>query len=182
MSVISHQTIEDSEQADGRRHVRYEFTDNLGDKHYRGPKVVSAGFNADADRVTMVPDVEEALALAEILDAILLAESQLLNPDKVPDHQSGGTVEEQQANFDRRVLGRCMLFESAHALYAAYPMFQAVELRGGANANQRASYLGLSVVTYNQIDARFSNVNGVAWFLADEKNQIWNDLPEGEID
>ena len=152
----------------------HEYTDHLG-KIWSVGRILPTDANVDADRLSLVLEVEDGLALAEIMEAVSRAENYL-NPDKVPaDHQL-------QANFDRRVLGRVMMLEDAHAVLAAYPMFQAMELRGGANANQRASYLSITLATYNQIDERFSNVNGIAWFLNDEKNQIWTELPEGEID
>jgi len=118
----------------------------------------------------LIPQIELDHALNEADEAAALS-MRRINPDKVPEHQT-------QADFDRRVLGRIMLIDDAHAIYAAYPMFQAVEGRGGANANQRASYLGISSSEYGLIAVRFNNVPGVAWFLEDEKNQIWNELPE----
>ena len=179
MSIVSHETTEDAVQKNGWRRVIYQFTDHLGGIEER-TKIVPAGFDDDADRLATVPIIEDYLAEQEIITALNQAEGLYLNPDKVPpDHQPGATEEEQQANFDRRVLTRVMLLIDAHAVYAAYPMFQAMELRGGANANQRATYLGIDIAIYNQIDDRFSNVNGVGWFLADEKNQVWSELPEG---
>jgi hypothetical protein len=29
------------------------------------------------------------------------------------------------------------------------------------------------------MEDRFNNVNGVAWFLTDEKAQTWDEVPEG---
>lgn len=170
MTIISQQIIGDRAQKDGRRYLRYEFTDHLGGKYIRGPKLVPPSFDADADLLTQVPVQEDDLANIEIQQAINNT-TVGLNPDKVPDHQT-------QPDFDRRVLGRMMLIINSHVFYAAYPMFQAVELRGGANANQRAVYLGITTVDYNLIASRFNNVSGVAWFLNDEKNQIWDKLPE----
>lgn len=91
--------------------------------------------------------------------------------DIVSEHQL-------QADYDRRVLGRLMTETNSHIFGEAYTFFQAVESRGGANANQRASYLGITTDDYGMIDDRFSNVNGVNWFLTDEKNQVWDTLPE----
>ena len=55
--------------------------------------------------------------------------------------------------------------------------FQAVEVRGGANAVQRSAYLGVPLSEYQLIAARFGDVQGVAFFLTDDKNQIWDTLP-----
>ena len=170
MSIVSHQIVSNSLQRAGRR-VVYEYTFHNGDTRELGPKILPDGVDIDADRGSLVSDIEDQRALEEVMEAISLAWDRQ-NPDRIPDHQT-------QAEFDRRVLGQMMLVDDAHAVLAAYPMFQAVELRGGANANQRADYLGMDVATYNLIDDRFSNVNGVAWFLTDEKNQLWDELPEG---
>lgn len=94
------------------------------------------------------------------------------SPDKVAEEQS-------QADFDRRVLGRIMGIADAHLVLLAYPFFLAVQTRGGANNSQRATYLGVPSDEYNLVDSRFSNVNGISWFLTDEKNQIWNKVLEG---
>jgi hypothetical protein len=95
-----------------------------------------------------------------------------ISPEKVPDHLA-------QNDYDRRVLGQAMTFTDIHWFYAAYPLFTAMELRGGANAGQRAGYLGVDTTTYGQMEDRFNNVNGVAWFLTDEKAQTWPEVPEG---
>lgn len=169
--IISQRIIEDHEISKGRRYLRYEFTDHLGIEHPYGQKLVPSDFDADADLLAQVPVQDAILALQEITNAITQAESGI-NPDKVSVHQD-------QSDFDRRVLGSIMINENAHTVLAAYPMFQAMEIRGGANANQRAVYLEITRPTYDLIDNRFSDVNPVAFFLNDEKEQIWSKLPDG---
>ena len=171
MSIVSHRIISVSVQADERKRVQYGFTDHLAIEHFWNRGTVDGALDLDADRVATIPQVETYLANQEVSDAVTLAENWQ-SPEKVAEHQS-------QADFDRRVLSRIMMMLDAHAVNAAYPMFQAMELRGGANANQRATYLGVTNDIYGQIDGRFSNVNGVAWFLDDEKNQRWEIMPEG---
>lgn len=115
------------------------------------------------------PVVLEEMQQREISYGVSLVESES-SPDIVVEHQL-------QADYDRRVLGRMMMEVNIHYFLAAYPFFQAVELRGGANAIQRAAYLGIASTEYGEIDDRFSNASGVAWFVADEKNMIWQELP-----
>lgn len=170
MTIVSQQILRDAPQVDGRRYLAYEFTDHLGTATTLGPMLVPAAFDADADLLAKIPSVEQQLADVEVNTAVNLT-YQGINPDKVAEHQA-------QSDFDRRVLGRMMLIGDAHAFYAAYPFFQAVEGRGGANTNARAAYLGLTRNEYLPVETRFNNVSGVAWFLADEKNQIWSELPE----
>lgn len=148
------------------------FVDHNAIEHktgFRRSAVINDDITNTAERAAMTTTIEEQLAEQEVNDAVAQAELGN-NPDKVAEHQP-------QADFDRRVLGRMMLFTDVHTFYAAYPMFQAVESRGGANKNQRASYLGISTSQYDLIANRFNNVSGVAWFLNDEKNQVWSELP-----
>jgi hypothetical protein len=177
MAITSHSTESDNHtQSDGRRYVRHSFTDHLGVAHPYPSNKVEGGWSEPeylSERLRLVTLIEDDLAQKEVSEAVLLAETGG-NPDKVPEHQP-------QESFDRRVLGRMMTNSDAHQFYAAYPMFQAVEGRGGANANQRAVYLGISTAEYNAIAERFNNVSGVAWFLDDEKSQVWDGLPEAFI-
>ena len=169
MAIVDHNIILDSLQADSRRYVKYEYIWHNARKDYRGPKIISLGFDAEADIVNRIPTIENSAAQDEINDQMDLIVDGV-NPDKVAEYQS-------QSDFDRRLLARLMFVENAHHLHAAYPFFQAVESRGGVNANQRASYLGVSSSEYGLVEDRFNSVNGVAWFLADEKNQVWGELP-----
>ena len=147
----------------------YTFTDHIGGETIVH-KVVANDFDTEADALSMYSQIEQQLADNEIAEAIGGTE-QGVNPEKVPDHQS-------QADYDRRVLGYMMTVEDAHSFLVAYPMFQAMEIRGGANAGQRATYLGVNGTEYGELDDRFGNVNGVSWFLADEKEQIWDSVPD----
>lgn len=64
MPIVSSQTIEDRDQGNGRKHMRFEFTDHLAEVHTRfrrGPVAT----DADALRLSLVPDVENALKRRE---------------------------------------------------------------------------------------------------------------------
>lgn len=170
MPITSQQIIEDDAQTDGRRYVIYELTDHLGKKHLTGVKLVQPAFDADADLIAQITIMENFLALQEVRDAVNKAEN-LTNPDKVSEHQA-------QEDFDRRVLGRMMLIINAHVFHAAYLMFQAVEIRSGTNPNARAAKLGITRDDYNLIASRFNSVHPLEWFLNDEKNMVWDELPD----
>jgi hypothetical protein len=169
MPIVSH-TLLQSSNSGNRDYVVYQFTDNETETH-NIEKYVPVGFDTDADMLSMYAELDILLADKEINDALYQAEI-LNNPDKVAIHQS-------QADFDRRVLGRLMQEENAHIVLAALPFFQAMELRGGANAGQRAAYLGVTTEDYNLVDNRFGDVQGVSFFLNDEKDQVWTDIHEG---
>jgi hypothetical protein len=83
-----------------------------------------------------------------------------------------------QADYDRRALGRAMNLTDTHEFYSFLPLFQAMEGRGGANAIQRAAYLGVSIENYNLMATRFGDVQGIAFFLDNEKDQIWDTIPQ----
>jgi len=168
MSIVSH-TVTTTPQSDTRVNAVYTFTDHIGGTVVV-TKLVANAFDTDADALSMYAQIEVQQADQEIIEQVGVAETEI-NPDKVAVYQS-------QADFDRRLLGRLMTILDAHVVYAALPFFQAVEGRGGANANQRASYLGVTSVDYGLVDDRFGDVQGIAFFLDDAKAQVWEDIPE----
>ena len=101
-----------------------------------------------------------------------------LNNKKIRELVEGEKISEwqdTQADYDRRALGIAMTLSDVHEFYSYLPLFKAMELRGGANAAQRASYLGVSSVNYNLMANRFGDVEGISFFLDNAKGQIWSD-------
>jgi len=84
---------------------------------------------------------------------------------------------QDQNDYDRISLGRLMTETDVDAFYAGLPLFKAMETRGGANANQRRAYLGVSSENYTAMANRFNDVEGIAFFLDDHKDQIWEEIP-----
>ena len=167
MSITSRIIIDDTAKATRHIVVDYYFhTDEVMRKR------LSIGLTDDAMTEAIAYDsaVLDEMEQREVSYGVSLT-NQGVSPDITVEHQP-------QADYDRRVLGRLMIESNIHYFLAGYSFFQAVELRGGANANQRAVYLGITSVEYSEIDSRFSNVNGVAWFVQDEKDMIWPELPE----
>jgi hypothetical protein len=169
MAIISH-TVTTSPQSATRVNVIYTFTDHV-DETVTVNKLVANAFDTDADALSMYPQIEQQQADAEIGEQLAVAE-QWINPDKVAVYQS-------QSDFDRRLLGRLMTQVDVHTFSAGLPFFQAVEGRGGANANQRATYLGVTSGDYTLVDNRFGDSQGAQSFIADEKNNVWESPLEG---
>jgi hypothetical protein len=80
-----------------------------------------------------------------------------------------------QADYDRIALGKAMRLTNVHDFHATLPLFLAVETRGGANAIQRAAYLGVVIEKYNLMADRFGDDQGVAFFIDNAKAQIWDE-------
>ena len=171
MAIISH-AVTSTIPSGNRNYVTYEFVHDAG-RVDRINKLVAQGFDTEADMLSMIPGLEASAADAEVSEAVSRAEAYQ-NPDQSAEYQP-------QPAYDRRVLGRCMMFVDVQAFYAALPMWQAMELRGGANANQRASYLGITRDDYDLMAARWGDVQGIGFFLDDDKTNIWIDLPEDFI-
>jgi len=174
MTIINSYTIADghTQAITGSRYVVHHFVDDItGD--FALPPMLVPGTDTETEhalfRALYISRYDYKRAIQEVNEALLFAESGN-NPDRVPQYQT-------QAEFDRRVLGRAMLLRDVHTLYAIYPMFVAVRTRGGANAAQRAAYLGITSTQWNLIDTRFNDLNGSAVFISDEKNQRWLELP-----
>jgi len=106
----------------------------------------------------------------EILDAVKGA-FEGISPETI------SPIWNTQQEFDIRVVGRMMMVRDSQAFLASLSHFQGIESRGGANANQRAEYLGVVRQVYDLIANRYGDVQGAAFFLTDEKAQIWTNLP-----
>ena len=135
MGIVTAVITQDDLQSDGTRIVTYTYTWDTGKVVTIGPKSVPGTFDANADMLAQVANLEAQAAQEEIDTQVNLAHPpDYANPDKVPSEY------QDQNDFDRRLLAAFMLEPNAHIFAAAYPFYQAMELRGGANANQRALY------------------------------------------
>ena len=169
MSIVSH-TVTTTPQSETRANAVYTFTDHVG-VTVTVNKLVANAFDTNADALSMYAQIEQQQADNEIAEQVAVAE-QLQNPDKVAVYQT-------QPVFDRRLSGRLMTLEDAHAFLAGLPFWTALEARGGPNAVQRAAYLGVPKPEYDLVDNRFGDVQGAAAFLNDDKGQIWDDPLDG---
>lgn len=167
MSIISHELVY-SEPNGTRLDVRYRFIDHLGVEIFVN-KLVAVGFDTEADMLALIPSIEKDQAEQEVTVSVSNTEIGI-SPDIVPDYQL-------QADFDRRALGQFMTL-NVEWFNQSYPLFLAMELRGGANAGQRADYLGISLATYSDIESRYNDLAGVQFFLEDTKQQQWDGIPE----
>ena len=98
-----------------------------------------------------------------------LADNEL-STEKVAQYQA-------QNDYDRRALGIAMTFTDVDEFYAVLPLFKGMEGRSGSNANQRAATLEVSRAGYDDMANRFNDVEGIAFFLDDHKEQIWDEIP-----
>ena len=168
MSIVSNVLVY-SEPNGSRFDVRYKFIDHLA-VEIIVDKLVPAGFDTEADMLALIPGIEISQAEQEVTIAVNAAEHGTTS-DIVPDYQL-------QADYDRRALGQFMTIADVHWFNEGRVLFLAMEVRGGANANQRAVYLGITTGTYSEIDNRFSDLAGAQSFILDNKNQRWDDIPE----
>jgi len=165
MSIVANEILVDSPLGYGRKAVEARFQDHVGVWHkrgYTGPIADTAAFLTSQE-----PIVEGELQVSEVTDA--LKQAELGNdPDKSADHQP-------QADFDRRLLGLLMQELSIDTKIAAIPFWLAVETRGGANANQRAAYLGVTRPEYDLVSAMFGDLQGVSGGVDTVNGQIWDE-------
>jgi hypothetical protein len=111
---------------------------------------------------------EELLARQkrEEIDFAYLETQQLRNnPDRVAVHNT-------QAEFDLELLKLFMADPDVHTFDASVEFFEAVEARGGSNANQRALYLGIprtdpgdGTPWYDAITARYGEAQGARIYV-----------------
>lgn len=170
MTILSSETIQSAIQADNTIKIRHIHTDHIGKTYESGLKRVDLVFDIAADRAASAIDADTNTIEIELQGAIQSAE-QGLPVDRVPVYQS-------QPDFDRRLLGRFMLIADVHVFHNSLQFFLNIESRGGANASQRASYLGISTTDYGLIADRYGDSQGAAFFITDSKNQVWDELPQ----
>jgi hypothetical protein len=168
MSIVSHELVYSSPNGT-RLDVQYKFVDHLGNEILVN-SLVPAGTDLTDDRIARIAGIEANQATDEVSSAVHHAQFGI-SPDIVPDYQT-------QADYDRRALGQFMTLADVNHFNEGRVLFLAMEARGGANANARAGYLGITRGTYNEIDARFSDLAGSQTFINDNKNQRWEDIPE----
>ena len=90
--------------------------------------------------------------------------------DIAPEYQD-------QNDYDRRALGKSMVGTDIDEFHMVLPLFKAMEGRGGANASQRAVYLGVINADYDLMANRFGDDEGVAFFIDNAKGQVWEEIP-----
>jgi hypothetical protein len=170
MSIVSHELI-GSNQNGSRLDVTYEFIDHLG-KSYIYEKLVPVGFDTEADMLSMIPAIEDGLAATEVAVAIAEAEEHRYIFSS-PDHQT-------QPDFDRRFLGTAMMESNIVKMWNIYDdFFRDFEARAGSNKPQRAAYIGVDTITYDEIDKRFNDMASITALINDEKGRVWESLPDG---
>ena len=168
MTIVNSYIVKSINKPNGRRGVYEEHVDQYGVVH-------SYRYYTDGS----TDDAVELAAHALLVDAGLA-------PNEAQNHASllqGGGVEftpeyQAQADLDRRTLGLLMLEDDPRVFLNGLEYFLAVDLRGGSNVNARANYLGITRADYDLIAARFGDVQGAAFFIDDDKTQIWESLPE----
>lgn len=96
-SVTSSQIVSDRPQSDGSRYVRYRYDllDNNNGNHvqYYGPKLVPAGFDAEADMLSRIPTILADRKSDEVLSLISAIEDDPLHIDM------GGWFEKATPNW-----------------------------------------------------------------------------------
>ncbi len=145
-----------------------------GDKRERRYRVVIADNNLVSTVHILSPIVVDASDDGtNIADKLLawLAEREF---------RSGKAAAYQdQADYDRRALGRAMLLDRIVEFRKFLPLFLAMEIRGGSTPAERAAYLGIALPVYRQIATRFRDVEGILPALNDIRADAWDELPGG---
>jgi hypothetical protein len=171
MAIVSSNILRVINKPSGRRGIYEEHIDDSGVSHEYRYNAPPAG---QFDEVAAL--AAHAIAVAAQIPVVEVGLDQ-------KDLKNGGVertpTEQAQADYDRRMLGLYMVETNAHTFLSGLDFFLAVESRGGANAGQRAAYLGVPLAEYNEVANRFGDVQGAAFFLNDDKNQVWDEVKPG---
>ena len=160
MAFVKSVTIHDDNAVGTLRERRYLVTiatNTLGDEEYiLSPVLVDVSDDGS---------IYGAAKLASLAD-----NEANRGVDIAPEYQD-------QNDYDRRALGKAMVGTDIDEFHAVLPLFKAMEGRGGANANQRAVYLGVIKADYDLMADRFGDDEGVAFFIDNAKGQVWEEIP-----
>ena len=160
MAEVKSVTIHDDFANGNKRERRYKVTittNSLVDEVYiLSPVVVDASDDGS---------IFGAKKLASLADIEFNSSSTA-----PPEYQS-------QQSYDQKALSHAMLIVDVDDFHQFLPLFLDMTGRGGANANQRAEYMGTSRDTYDEIAGRFNDDQGVAFFLDNAKGMVWEELP-----
>ena len=163
MTIVNSRIIRIINKARDRRGIYEQHTDQFGVIHeYRYS--TDAALDEVAELAINAAKIDLELPNQEVIRNVITMIEE--GEEIVPDYSA-------QADYDRKMLAQFMLEDDPRVFLNALSFFQAVETRGGANANQRASYLGVPRAEYDLVAKRFSDVQGAAFFINDDKEQIW---------
>jgi hypothetical protein len=169
VTILSHTIHTDSRTSAEHRTIEASFQDHTGKQHRRVWSGVPIATVPNVWCLAQYTVIAGVLAETEVQARLILTERGQ-NPDLVPP------VHQTQSAFDRRLLGQLMALGSIDQLLAAIPFWLAVQTRGGANSNSRASYLGVIRAEYDLVNGRFSDLQGVAGGVQTVNAQRWTDV------
>lgn len=168
MAIVSSEILKTHDRGGGRIFVIEKHIDDQGqlwDVRYNTHVSVDINANLAANAVRLEAEAADREAEAG-------AQMARKNLDRTPVYQT-------QAEFDRRVLSTLMRNPNPEAVANALPWFRRFEIRAGANANARATYLGVPRSEYDLVASRFNALQGLADGLANDQASVWNNVPEG---
>ena len=170
MPIVNSEVWKVLQKQPGRIKVMERHTDHTG-------KVWDYRYNAPAD----VDQAATLITNAANLEATFRPNEHIRAAQKLKSSGITDTpVYSTQAEFDRGVLFELMTEADPRLFLGGLPFYQEVSARGGANANARAAYLGVTRAVWDQIAKRFSDVQGAAFFINVDKGQIWLSTDEGD--
>jgi len=165
MPIVSSEIKKVVNKNGGRRSIYEQHIDHLGVAHPHNYLTLPVGeFDEVAALATNAVWIESELPINEVrTDAARYKDT---GTERTPEHQL-------QADYDRQVLRELMQEEDALAFANTLPFFRAIEIRGGANAAQRANYLGVPKTEYDLVATRYNQITGLVSGLNDDAARVW---------
>lgn len=165
MTITSSEVVNRINRSDGTKKLIGLATDNLGRVFNARPIQLTTETEAQAMNRWIAGHESEEVTneIQERYQEHLSGARSLTDPSEY----------QPQADFDRRMLAQFMVETIIENFRSGLSFFQDVEVRGGANANQRAIYLGVPRAEYDLVAKRFNDLQGALTFIDDEKNQVW---------
>jgi len=161
MSIVDSDVTENRIQADGSRYVRYEYTFNTGEKVYIGPKRVAAGFNATAEKDSLLSRIADRQIKKEdqaLIDQAIAGTVDIVNT--APAHPETDSENTRKTRLWKKLFREVTKSKNLNdARTAVYPIWKFLKFDSGLSAAQIASRLDISTAKLSEIDTRFQAIH-----------------------
>lgn len=162
MPIVSSQIIKRINKTDGSIGIYEEHTDHTERIHsYRYYPLETD--DHDALLLANAARIESRLPDKEVVEEVERAKK---GKQQSAQHQT-------QAELDKRAIVELMQIEDSLEFSTTLQWFRDFEVRAGANANARATYLGVPKPEYDLVAARYNQIQGLVDGLKADAARAW---------
>ena len=166
MTVTSYQILEDSQQADGSRHIAFEFVFHTAERIIKR-FLASSGYDANAGLIAMISNVEQQVIDNEDQNILGLVEQDKADPvTAIPVHPETLSDALRQRRWLRKLVRWAMINRDIKWIRKVlYPVWYEFKFNQSLTINQIANYLGITVAQANKFNDRLTAYHNALAFI-----------------